>query len=370
MKRLHKYDGIDLFRMVAAFLAVAAHTYPLSSVSTDLNYMLVHIIARIAVPFFMMTTGYFVFQACRGCQGDGSPDNKRRIYSENSTFYVRRTVPLTTIKKTGLIYVGATLLYLPVSIYAGYYSEGNFFITFIQNLVLDGTFYHLWYLPAVIIGLLIVYALLLKCSFRLTLGITVVLYLLGMVGDNYYTLTASIPVLNTAYEAGFHIFSYTRNGLFYAPVFLTMGALIAKQKQPFTKRTNIIGFITFMLLMMAEGMVLKHFDIPRHTSMYLMLLPCAFFLFGLLRSHEGKRSLFMRDTSMWIYILHPLVIVAVRGAARMVGHTESLVENSITFFLIVSCFSLVCAILIGKREKISAVFTTTVRGFLKPNELY
>jgi len=354
MKRLYKYDGIDFFRMIAALLAVAAHTYPLSSVSEDLNYLLIHVFARIVVPFFMMATGYFLLPRYFGkvCQENRPPDiNREPLYH--------------SIKKIGLIYLGATLLYLPASIYAGFYSGGDVLSIFIRNLAFDGTFYHLWYLPAVILGLLIVYALSLKFSLRLTFGITVVLYLLGLLGDNYFGITADIPLLGTAYENVFNIFSYTRNGLFYAPVFLTMGTLIAKMKRPLPVRTNTTGFITFMLLMMVEGSVLKHFEIPRHTSMYIMLLPCIFFLFGLLRNHEGRRSLFMRDTSLWIYILHPLVIIAVRGGARMIGFTNLFVGNNFIFFVIVSGVSLICAILIGKREKIASTVTTTVRGFLR-----
>ena len=60
MKYFNKYDGIDCFRLFAAFLAVGVHTYTLSSISAELNYLLVHVFSRIAVPFFMMATGYFL----------------------------------------------------------------------------------------------------------------------------------------------------------------------------------------------------------------------------------------------------------------------------------------------------------------------
>ena len=333
MKRLYEYDGIDLSRMFAAFLAVAVHTYPLSSVSVELNFILVHVFGRTVVPFFMMTTGYFLLPKYFD----------RRGQSFDAIFRF--------IGKLGLLYIGATLLYLPVSIYTGYYSGDNVFFIFFRNLMIDGTFYHLWYLPAVILGVLIVYAMSRKCSLPLTFGVSAVLYLFGMLGDNYYGLTANIPILHTIYETGFQVFTYTRNGLFFAPVFLTMGALIAGQKRPLSKRINTIGFIISMLFMSIEGMLLNHFDIPRHTSMYLALLPCMFFLFGLIKSHQGKRSFFMRDTSMWIYILHPLLIVALRGGARMIGLLDQLTQNSIIFFLLVSGLSLIFAALIGMREK-------------------
>ena len=358
MKRLNKYDGIDFFRMIAAFLAVGAHTYPFSSISNEMNYLFIHIFARIAVPFFMMATGYFLlprfFDNKYQTKLNGLNDLNDSSDQKSQTGQRSRNKEHLNkfIKKTGLLYFGTIILYLPVSIYAGYYSNGNVAGTFIRNLVFDGTFYHLWYLPAVILGVTLIYILSLKCSLRLTFGITVILYILGILGDNYYGIIEKIPVMHALYETGFHVFSYTRNGLFYAPVFLTMGALIAaRQEKQNHPRFNMVGFIICMILMATEGMLLRHFAIPRHTSMYLMLLPCMYFLFGFVKSHTGKRSLFMRDTSMWIYILHPLVIIAIRGGARIIGLTDLFVENSIVFFIFVCGLSLICSIIIGMRKK-------------------
>jgi serine/alanine racemase len=45
-----------------------------------------------------------------------------------------------------------------------------------------------------------------------------------LMGDSYFGAFSGVPVISTVYEARFHVFSYTRNGLYYAPVFLAMGA--------------------------------------------------------------------------------------------------------------------------------------------------
>lgn len=60
------------------------------------------------------------------------------------------------------MYLGATILYMPINLYAG-----NFRIDFwdiIKMLIMDGTFYHLWYFPAMIIGCIIIIGLCKKCS--------------------------------------------------------------------------------------------------------------------------------------------------------------------------------------------------------------
>ena len=325
-----EYGGIDRFRLIAVLLIVGIHTYPLSSVDENLNFGLVNVFARIAVPFFLMITGYFVLPKCL------SPN------SNNSK-------PLISIiKKTGLLYAGATLLYLPVSIYAGYYSNGNVLATVLKNIIFDGTFYHLWYLPALIIGILLFYALSRRFSLNVIFILTIVLYIFGLLGDSYHGFGFGNTFLTTVYDMGFSIFSYTRNGLFYTPVFLAMGAVIAKKEHSFTKRTSLIGFGISMILMLAEGFTLRHFDYQRHDSMYIALIPCMFFLFLFVLTSKRKALPILRDISMWIYILHPLFIIVVRGMAKITGFTGVLIENSVVHYLSVCLLSFVCAVLIAK----------------------
>lgn len=55
-----KYPLLDWFRMAAAVLVVAIHTSPLSSFNESADFILTRIIARIAVPFFFLITGFFM----------------------------------------------------------------------------------------------------------------------------------------------------------------------------------------------------------------------------------------------------------------------------------------------------------------------
>lgn len=54
------YAGIDYFRLAAALMVVGIHIGPFSGWSKDADYLLTYCLGRIAVPFFLMTTGYFV----------------------------------------------------------------------------------------------------------------------------------------------------------------------------------------------------------------------------------------------------------------------------------------------------------------------
>lgn len=314
------YGGIDRFRIIAALFIVGIHTYPLASINGVANFYLIHVLGRVAVPFFLMVTGYFLLP---------------RYLVENED----DIQPLVKfIKKTGIIYVLATLLYLPISIYAGYYSGGDLFVTILRNIIFDGTFYHLWYLPASIIGVLMVFALRRVFSLPMTFGITVLLYIVGLFGDNYFGVISGIPLIRNVYDIGFEFFSFTRNGLFYAPVFLCMGGM-AKSKKLGKISVNSVGLVVSLSLMVFEGYMLQRNYFSRHSSMYIALLPCMFFLFNLLLIQRARGSVLLRNVSMWVFILHPLFIIVVRGLARGVGLTHLLVENSVVHFFAVCVLS-------------------------------
>ena len=199
-----QYGRLDSFRVVAALLVLCIHTSPLSSVSPDADFLLTRVLARLAVPFFLMATGCFVLPQTLF----GSPRDTRAL--------------LRFVKKTALLYGVATLLYLPLNCYAGHFQQMGI-VDILRMAFFDGTFYHLWYLPAAILGVLLIGLFSRVMRFRGVLIVSSALYLFGLLGDSYFGATSQIPPLLAVYKAGFGLFSYTRNGLFYAPLFYFFG---------------------------------------------------------------------------------------------------------------------------------------------------
>ena len=60
MEQKQRFGGLDRFKFIAAFLVVAIYTSPLSSFSANADFLLTRVLARTAVPFFLMVTGYFL----------------------------------------------------------------------------------------------------------------------------------------------------------------------------------------------------------------------------------------------------------------------------------------------------------------------
>ena len=77
------YPALDAFRLIAAILVIAIHTSPLSDISSAADFILTRIIARIAVPFFFMTSGFFLFK-------DGPDKEKlKKFLKEHGSFICR-----------------------------------------------------------------------------------------------------------------------------------------------------------------------------------------------------------------------------------------------------------------------------------------
>lgn len=326
MNRKTTYGGLDAFRIAAAVLVIAIHTSPLASFSANADFFFTRVLARVAVPFFLVVTGHFVLSDVLRRK----PGASQRLKS--------------CMKKLLLLYGGSIVLYIPLGIYAGHYS-GVGLPALLRMLVFDGTFYHLWYFPACLLGLLLVALLSSKLKARTVAIIAVALYLLGLLGDSYYGLTQQLPILARVYEYGFQLWSYTRNGLFFVPVFLVMGAAIGGQKRPLKSSYAALGLLASFLLMTGEAFALRQAQWQRHDSMYVLLLPVTYFLDQLLLALPWSSRKSLRTAAAWIYILHPIVIVLVRGAAK-VTRLPLLVSNSLLHYAAVTAVTLAAAFLL------------------------
>lgn len=310
--------GLDYFKILAALLVIAIHTSPLASFSADADFVLTRILARMAVPFFLMVTGYFLLP--------------QYLCGRTKNFQPL----LRFFKKTLALYGIAVIVYLPVNLYAGQLRGAGVW-DILRLIIFDGTLYHLWYLPASLLGVLLVFLLSRRLPFGFVVGITLVLYGVGLLGDSYFGFFSGCRAFRALYDAMFHVFSYTRNGIFYAPVFLVMGAGMTRFRR--SGRVAPAGFVLSLAAMIAEGLALHHLDVQRHDSMYIALLPCMFFLFQLLLSIELRPVKRLRTISTWMYLIHPLFIIAVRGAAKLVHLENLLIENSLVHYICVCLLS-------------------------------
>ncbi|WJQ82241.1 serine racemase VanT catalytic subunit [Brevibacillus brevis] len=263
-----QYGGLDRFGIIAAILVIAIHTFPLLSISEWADFTLRQTIARVAVPFFFMCTGFFFMQKL------GSDRNKNASMLKQFLW------------KVGKLYLLSILLYLPMNVYAGYFTDGFTVFTAVKDLLFNGTMYHLWYFPGIMLGVCI------------------------------------------------STFLYTRLSTWNA---FWMTLLLYG-----------IGFVLFGSMLVMEGLILQAYQLQRHDSMYIFLIPCMYFLFQLLLFWKGKNCPILRKLSLYVYIIHPLCILLILTAAKVTGLTGPLVENSLVHFTLVTVLSFVPSVLAMK----------------------
>lgn len=324
---LCKKINIDVCRFIATLMVVAIHIYPLSSFSEDVDYIFTRVLFRIAVPLFLMITGYYILPKALG----------EKNVIKNYTIKIAK------------LYLISMLIFLPINIYNGYFKQFNI-VLIVKDIFLNGIFYHLWYFPSLLLGLWIVYLLLKKLNIKITGLIVIILYIIGMLGDNYFGIIKDVGIFNSMYSFIFHIFDYTRNGLFYTPIFIYIGYLISIKNINIDNRKNIIFIILNLIFLMIEGALLHFNNIPRHSSMYIFLIPLSFLIFNLIINKSDSSNKNLRNISSWIYILHPLFIVIIHFISNKIHF--SLLNNSLVNYILVLILTIMFILAIKKVKEV------------------
>ena len=179
-----QYGGLDWGRMIAALLVVAIHTSPLTTYSAEADWFFTRVLARTAVPLFLLISGFFLLPDYLFADKPKKQAQKRmqKFFLKNSKFYL-----------------AAVLLYLPLGFYAGLYQHCSL-TDWLRLLLVDGSFYHLWYFPAVLTAVALLCFLRRWLSPKQLTGLVLLLYGVGLLGDSYYGLAQQFGPLAVFYE--------------------------------------------------------------------------------------------------------------------------------------------------------------------------
>ncbi len=320
------YYALDIVKFISAFLVICIHCGPLLDVSETGNFVLVQIIARLAVPFFFVTSGFLFFRKI----------DLKREWND----YENRTKLKHYVVRLCKIYLIWTILYLPFNylLAADNGISVMEILRYLRDFFFTGSYYHLWFLPALILAVYIVYLLLFFLGLQKTVWIGIVLYLLGMAGNVYGDFILQLPVIGKVLDIYLKLFSTTRNGLFFGVLFVVIGAIFAKRNFYFKNCYVVFGMIVSIALLFAECFLLRSYGFMNDlTSMYLMNIPCMFFIFlFLLRIQLKKRKAYkvLRVLSLLIYVLHVMIInVVVKIAPSMNSLAVYGAAAAVTLFL-------------------------------------
>lgn len=317
----NRQPAIDIAKLIASFLVVAIHTQPFLQINEILNFVFVDIIARIAVPFFVVSTGFFV--------------GKRVCYVDDKISELKksRTAVLKSACKILRMYIIWSVLYLIVLIPNWIETDWFSFIAFVDWGIVfftKGSYYHLWYLASMCYALFLLAIILPILKKRIIYILSIVLWFVEAINHGYRML---LPSVLQDFFAFFDTISAPFQSIIRMLPLLLLGIIIQKQTGNNLKR-NCIRFILSSLLLCLEVYVLKSFG-GESFSYIFSTLPAVYFLFKIVHSFDSKiklkNSILLADISTTIYCVHPVVIIFVKNVLT--------VEANILIYILTILFS-------------------------------
>lgn len=290
-----RYRGIDVCKFVMALLVVWAHTRPLYRINDSLDFLIGNVLCRVTVPFFFVATGFLLEQQIRGGK-DGRKEILRR--------YVRKVLEL---------YLLWTVIYLPVIIWDKFVDSGDSLLrstfTTVRDFIFVGSYSHLWYLLAVAVGVSLVYFLRKYLGEGMTAAVLLVLFCMGLFTQSYFGLfekaVSADGIVWKGMTAVKKVMVTCRNGVFFGGIFIYMGTWMAGRDRKMSVWKAGMGFVVSFLLFSIEAGYLFQNGYVREQDMFLMQLPCVFFLMQSALGLSVKRdTIFLRKMSMNIYYVH------------------------------------------------------------------
>lgn len=323
-------NGLDFLKFICCFMVICLHC-PFPGVLGDIITPL----SRIAVPVFFMITGYFTHHEKQA--------SKKQI------------------AKIAKLFVGANLLYLVYSACLCFVTGDSFASKFAPSKIMQFVFLnespfggHLWYLGAILYVLLLLYFFEKLCNREKLYFLIPVLLLTDLVFGKY-----SLLLINREIP---HVF--VRNFLFVGLPYFLIGDILQKKAIKLKQITLWSGVFLFSGTTLLERFLLEHFGLNATRDHYISTTFLAVAAFLLACNYGNKLGGRLCDAlcmtgsklSLDIYIIHPIIILVLSYAARILNNPKVLLIYGyiapFAVFLLSIAFSY-CKLLIAKKARTS-----------------
>ncbi len=280
------YNSIDVAKFVMAILVMTVHID--TGLPTDIHYLISNGVARTAVPFFFIASGFFFFNKIDNLQ-------------------VKNLIKV--LKRILILFFSWTFIYSIYMFKFFRHDEQPFlkWLLFLNRHLFLNPYGHLWFLPALMIGIGLGWCFLKLNYFKTGVVLGIFLYCIGVLGDSYYGLAIKNEYLKSFFEVYFQHFQNFRNGIFFGFIF----TVLYNTFQNCSKKQLLILSVFSLVLLYAEYFFVEGNQYVRDHNMYFSLLvftPAFFSILTKIRLKiPVKTALFLREYSIGIYFLHPLI---------------------------------------------------------------
>lgn len=260
-----KYYGLDVGKFVCALLIISSHfasEWGNFAKSIDMVFSLY----IIAVPFFFAVSGFLLFNKI-----------------ENTETTEHKGIIIKYLKKIVLMYLIWSLIYVAfnVAAFCKFGVTSQDVIGYIHQCIVYSTYDTIWFLPALAVGVVMVYFMRKAMPIRYMLIVAVIFYIIGMLGVTYSGIVAKSEILSLVYGAYTKVFLTTRNGFFNGFPFVALGAYVAYEVNKGKYKKANVKYIAlcavFGILFVAEAFAAKKFLSAPNANTVFMLFPFVYF---------------------------------------------------------------------------------------------
>ncbi|MBR3868355.1 MAG: acyltransferase [Clostridia bacterium] len=282
-----QYELLNALKIIAAFFVVAIHVHFPGNFGKGIIA-----VARFAVPFFFMVSGFFSFY-----------ENKEVL----NVKYKRKIRHLCTI------FAGSFLLYLAYDSFA-HIMNGSLMNYLTNKFSIDAiieffVFNHprvmepLWFLLALVYATVVFFFFEKKGITKKMYFLIPVLFLAGVILRELLEFTENPPeIMTKAY--------LYRNWLFIGLPFFMFGHWIRANEEKLKNRFSDISLIVIMLIFTAEAVAVELLHTQKSLYIGTFFAVSALFIFVLKKEgavSTGKLAVFGAEYSLYVYIFHIMV---------------------------------------------------------------
>lgn len=301
----HKIASLELGRLISMFAIVLLHSHvlhnaPMVNEAPWFGYIIDQLM-RFAVPFFFILSGYLVAPKLQQ-----APLKTLQRYS----------VPLFKVWVIWSIICLLMPFNWQVLIEQGYLAERTGYWDWLMknplNTLMEGGLIHLWFIP----GLILAVAIIAVCvRFKLTSwlpAVALLLYLYGVAGGSYGTLTEIwTPFL-------------TRNGPFFSTLMVWIGFAVRTRALHISSKQAAVLALAGMAIHFAEAIWLSGHDVLFNSHDFLLGTPLwglGVFMLLLNRPQLGEHPVVysLGDKVLGIYVAHMPFLIIVYNLADSFG---------------------------------------------------
>ena len=292
-----KYELIDILKFLCAIFVVGIHSDIVKDSNNDVKWYVLHIIFRIAVPFFFVCSGFFF--------GKKYKNNKEDI----------KEITIKQIKRLIIPFVFWLLISLPYNIII---MRKKSILSIVTGLVKKKFFYPwgaLWFVLALIVAIIMEYFFLKKNKLNIAIILSCFLYIISLLGNSYYFVLEGTP-LKSLMDKYLDFFISIRNGLFVGFPIFTIGVYISQQEsiiERMKKSKLYLGLIGLILIQIFEVTFIRNRKYVDDHSLFFTTIFIVAILLMICIKHKNIHfkkfdTKLFRNLSTGIYFMHSPIL--------------------------------------------------------------